>query len=158
MKKSFTLIELLIVLVIVGVLATIAIPNYIQMRDKAILAEAKRCVRALADGIWLYYVEAGRWPSRWIPPPQGSDDPMACPVDPHPGISKYWNWSIESNTDPANGDQATARSKGGEPAGPPYGGYNGLVIKLYSDGKRIYGWRLPSGEWQEAPEGEAWPF
>jgi len=39
-NRSFTLIELLIVLVIIGVLVTLAIPQYQIFREKAIAAEA----------------------------------------------------------------------------------------------------------------------
>jgi len=60
--RSFTLIELLIVLVIIGVVVTLAVPRYqsfvIRMRG----AEAMSNVRAIADASWGYYLEAGKFP------------------------------------------------------------------------------------------------
>lgn len=40
-RKGFTLIELMIVIVIIGVLSTIAIPNFLRMRNNAKEAKAK---------------------------------------------------------------------------------------------------------------------
>ena len=61
--RSFTLIELLIVLVIVGVLVTLTVPWYKLYIIKAKGAEAKRNVRALSDSVSRYYIETGHFPS-----------------------------------------------------------------------------------------------
>ncbi|MDQ7799235.1 MAG: prepilin-type N-terminal cleavage/methylation domain-containing protein [Candidatus Edwardsbacteria bacterium] len=46
-QKGFTLIELMIVVVIIGVLAAISIPNYLSMRDRAIEASLKSNMHTL---------------------------------------------------------------------------------------------------------------
>jgi len=47
MKKGFTLLELLIVIIIVGVLATLALPNFLRGVERARWAEAKSILGAL---------------------------------------------------------------------------------------------------------------
>ncbi len=44
MKKAFTMIELVFVIVVIGILATIAIPKFAATRDDAILTKAKTTV------------------------------------------------------------------------------------------------------------------
>lgn len=51
MKKGFTLIELVFVIVILGILATVAIPKLVVTRDDAEIARAKAQIAAIRSAI-----------------------------------------------------------------------------------------------------------
>jgi len=55
--KGFTLIELLIVVVIIGILATIAIPKYQNIREKAWLAGMKSDLKNLVTAQEAYFAD-----------------------------------------------------------------------------------------------------
>jgi len=70
-KKGFTLIELMIVVAIIGILAAIAIPNFLKFQSKSKQSEAKSNLGAIFTGQVAYFGEAntyGDFPAiNWSP-------------------------------------------------------------------------------------------
>jgi len=56
-RKGFTLVELMIVVAIIGILAAIAIPNFLQFRLKAKTSEAKSNLGAIRSTEVAYFAE-----------------------------------------------------------------------------------------------------
>jgi len=63
MRKGFTLIELLLVVVIIGILAAIVVPNLINKAGTAEIGGAKATLVSLATALDAYAVDNGRYPS-----------------------------------------------------------------------------------------------
>ena len=55
-KKAFTLVELLVVVLIIGILAAIALPQYQLAVEKSRASEALTAVKALKEAVDVYYL------------------------------------------------------------------------------------------------------
>jgi general secretion pathway protein G len=62
-SRGFTLIELMVVVLILGVLAAVIVPNVIGSADVAKAGAAKQDVAALIQALKLYRLDNGRYPS-----------------------------------------------------------------------------------------------
>ena len=60
MKKAFTMIELIFVIVVIGVLAAIAIPRVSATRDDAVLVKTMAEIRTAIEEINAYYISQGK--------------------------------------------------------------------------------------------------
>jgi len=60
--KGFTLIELLIVVAIIGILAAIAVPNFLNAQVRAKVARVKTDIRSLAQAHEMYNLDNNTYP------------------------------------------------------------------------------------------------
>ncbi len=63
-QGGFTLIELMIVIAIIGVLASIAIPNYISYRRRAMVARAQADLKTIEKAVSMLALDTGLYPSK----------------------------------------------------------------------------------------------
>lgn len=62
-RDGFTLIEIIMVIVVLGILAAVAIPKYYDIQSDAKTAAEKGAVGGVRSGIHTYFISNKTWPS-----------------------------------------------------------------------------------------------
>ncbi|MBZ0256402.1 prepilin-type N-terminal cleavage/methylation domain-containing protein [bacterium] len=81
MKRAFTLIELLIVVAIIGILAAIAVPNFLNAMVRAKVSRSLSDIRSIGTALSLYNLDRNAFPP--IFPPVWMEEryyPLTTPI------------------------------------------------------------------------------
>ena len=111
-RIGFTLTELLIVVVIVGILATLALPMLVKTLEKAKVGEAISNLNLIRTGQKIYFLEYSEF---------SPNIPDLNIENPNNALSGYFDYTIEEP--PEEGDFAARADRKDDNAPSPYNGY-----------------------------------
>lgn len=83
-RTGFTLIEVLVVVVILGILAAIIVPKIMDQPDRARLTKAHQDIQALVTGLNLYKLDNFAFPS--------TDQGLEALIESPQGLPEARNW------------------------------------------------------------------
>ena len=96
LRQGFTLIEILIVVVIIGILATVAIPTYFSYVEKAYASDAKTQIKNILMNADIYRQEQGSYPDDITEMENGY-------LDIKESVKEKWNFEIDLSEDGTTG-------------------------------------------------------
>lgn len=59
MKKAFSLLELIFVIVVIGIIASFAVPKFLDTKDSAQISTLKRDISSIISSIQTYHIQRG---------------------------------------------------------------------------------------------------
>ena len=79
-RSGFTFMEIMLVVVIIGILAAIVVPNIFHKGEEARVNATRQQMEAIKTALQLYYLQVGDFPSS----DQGLEALVRCPSDVDP--------------------------------------------------------------------------
>jgi len=76
--RGFTLIEIMVVVIIIGLLAAVIVPSVMKRVDDAKVAKAKEDIQSLETALTMYYMDNSKYPTN----EQGLGALITQPTDP----------------------------------------------------------------------------
>lgn len=61
-QKGFATLEVILMVVVIGILATIAVPRFTDIKSKASVAKIQADMTAIDNALSIYYMENGKYP------------------------------------------------------------------------------------------------
>ena len=89
-SAGFTLVEIMVVVVIIGILAVLIVPRVLGRSDEARVAAARHDIAAIVQSLKLYRLDNGRYPSS----EQGLQALVAKPQS--PPVPTNWRQYLDS--------------------------------------------------------------
>jgi len=111
MRKGFTLIELIIVIIIIGILAAIGMTQYTKVVEKGRAAEARMLLGTLRSAEVAYYTENGIYANLDY---LGVGAPTDCGTQ----TTHYFSYACDENAGTCTATRCTTGGK--NPPGPAY--------------------------------------
>ena len=117
-KIGFTLTELLVVMIIVGIMTTLALPMFVKTIEKAKLGEAGTNLNLIRTGEKIYYLDFGYFSGTGT-----AEDPIGKLniENPNTATSAYFTYTIETAAGLTSDFTARAQRKNTAPN--PYSTY-----------------------------------
>ena len=116
--KGFTLVELLVVLAIISLLLTIALPRYFSSVDKSREIALKENLKVLRSGIDKYYADKGEYPAA-LADLVNHHYFRKIPLDPVTESASTWQLLPSADAEKPRVADIRPGAKGKTPDGPP---------------------------------------